>query len=59
MHRAAEAEGSRTVIVTLTPDGHELVERPVDRVLSREAELISRLTADSRPRRPSCSGSMT
>ncbi|MGH3918272.1 MAG: MarR family winged helix-turn-helix transcriptional regulator, partial [Pseudonocardiaceae bacterium] len=44
VERAVEAGGSRTVIVTLTPNGHELVEQLVDRVLGREAELISRLT---------------
>ncbi len=44
VQRAAGAEGSRSVIVTLTPAGHELVERLVDRVLGREAELISRLS---------------
>lgn len=43
--RTAGAEGSRAVLVTLTPAGHELVERLVDRVLGREAQLISRLTA--------------
>lgn len=45
VQRAAGAEGSRSVIVTLTPAGHALVERLVDRVLGREAELISHLTA--------------
>lgn len=34
--------------VTLTPTGHDLVERLVDRVLGREAELVSGLTDDQR-----------
>lgn len=33
----------RTVLVTLTPAGHDLVEATVDQVLTREAELISGL----------------
>ncbi|MGH3754673.1 MAG: hypothetical protein ACRDRP_18640 [Pseudonocardiaceae bacterium] len=32
VERAADAEGSRAVVVTLTPAGHDLVERLVDRV---------------------------
>ncbi len=48
VERAADAEGSRAVVVTLTPAGHDLVERLVDRVLGREAELISRLTPHQR-----------
>lgn len=44
--RAAGNEGSRAVVVTLTPAGHELVEQLVDRVLGREADLISHLTPD-------------
>lgn len=48
VERSAEAEGSRAVVVTLTPAGHELVERLVDGVLGREAELISRLTPHQR-----------
>lgn len=47
--RRSGAEGSRLVVVTLTPAGHELVERLVDRVLGREAELVSRLTPGNRP----------
>jgi DNA-binding MarR family transcriptional regulator len=37
---------SRTVTVTLTAEGHALVERLVDQVLGREAELISCLSAE-------------
>jgi DNA-binding MarR family transcriptional regulator len=44
VRRARSADGSRAVDVTLSPAGHDLVERLVDRVLGREAELISRLT---------------
>jgi DNA-binding MarR family transcriptional regulator len=46
VERSRGAAGSRTVIVTLTAAGHELVERLVDRVLGREAELISGLTPE-------------
>lgn len=44
--RASPRPGSRAVMVTLSPAGHELVERLVDLVLGREASLISRLTLD-------------
>lgn len=36
----------RTVLVTLTPAGHALVEATVDQVLHREAELITALTPE-------------
>jgi DNA-binding MarR family transcriptional regulator len=35
----------RSVQVTLTPGGHDLVERTVDQVLNREAELIGGLSS--------------
>ncbi|HTS98306.1 MAG TPA: MarR family transcriptional regulator [Streptosporangiaceae bacterium] len=41
--RAAAADGSRSVIVTLTAAGHALVERAVDQVLGREARLVRAL----------------
>ncbi|WP_280269850.1 MarR family winged helix-turn-helix transcriptional regulator [Nocardia wallacei] len=41
--RTTRTDGSRRVDVELTPAGHELVERLVDGVLGREAELVSRL----------------
>jgi DNA-binding MarR family transcriptional regulator len=41
-------EDGRMVVVSLTPGGHELVERTVDRVLTREAELVSSLGAEER-----------
>ena len=44
--RRASSAASRTVTVTLTPEGHALVERLVDRVLGREAELISCLSPE-------------
>ncbi|MFF7041877.1 MarR family winged helix-turn-helix transcriptional regulator [Streptomyces massasporeus] len=37
---------SRAVLVELTTAGHELVERTVDRVLAREAELLEGLGAE-------------
>lgn len=46
VERAPAEDESRTVTVTLTPEGHALVERLVDRVLGREAELVSYLTDD-------------
>lgn len=46
--RANAAEGSRTVTVSLTSAGHQLVEGLVDRVLGREADLVSRLTPEQR-----------
>ncbi|GLU47674.1 MarR family winged helix-turn-helix transcriptional regulator [Nocardiopsis ansamitocini] len=44
--RQPHDDGSRAVVVTLTPSGHELVERLVDEVLSREAALVAGLTPD-------------
>lgn len=38
----------RAVVVTLMPAGHALVERLVDRVLGREAELVASLSAADR-----------
>jgi DNA-binding MarR family transcriptional regulator len=46
VHRAGAGDGSRAVIVSLTPAGHAVVERLVDHVLRREAELISSLAAE-------------
>jgi DNA-binding MarR family transcriptional regulator len=39
---------SRAVLVELTSAGHELVERTVDRVLGREAQLLESLGPDRR-----------
>jgi len=46
VERARTSASPRGVTVTLTPDGHELVEELVDRVLGREAELVDCLTAE-------------
>ncbi|MGC7094275.1 MarR family winged helix-turn-helix transcriptional regulator [Amycolatopsis lurida] len=43
--RTTRADGSRKVDVELTEAGHAMVERLVDRVLGREAELVSSLTS--------------
>jgi DNA-binding MarR family transcriptional regulator len=40
--------GNRTVLVTLTDAGHATVERTVDQVLGREADLVGGLTPDQR-----------
>lgn len=42
--RRTETDGSRAVVVTLTPAGHDLIERTVDLVLTRESDLISSLS---------------
>lgn len=44
----ADDHSSRAVLVTLTPTGHALVERLVDRVLGREADLVEGLSAADR-----------
>lgn len=46
--RTSARDGSRAVIVTLTPAGHALVESLVDQVLHREGELISCLAPHQR-----------
>jgi len=48
VRRAPGATGRRTVLVSLTEDGHALVERSVDAVLGREAALVDGLSADER-----------
>ncbi|WP_410581116.1 MarR family winged helix-turn-helix transcriptional regulator [Amycolatopsis sp. lyj-108] len=47
VERHTEPPG-RSVYVTLTPAGHALVERTVDRVLERELELVSGLSDEQR-----------
>jgi DNA-binding MarR family transcriptional regulator len=42
--RRPASDGTRAVVVGLTPAGHDLVEQTVDAVLSRESELLSSLT---------------
>ncbi|GAB3950426.1 MarR family transcriptional regulator [Kribbella albertanoniae] len=46
--RHPDPDGTRAVVVTLTPAGHALIERSVDQVLTREAELVASLTPSSR-----------
>jgi DNA-binding MarR family transcriptional regulator len=46
--RTAGTTGRRTVLVTLTSEGHALIERSVDAVLGREAELVSSLSPPER-----------
>lgn len=46
VQRARASTSSRAVTVTLTRSGHALVEQLVDRVLGREAELVSSLTQE-------------
>ncbi|NEA32517.1 MarR family transcriptional regulator [Streptomyces sp. SID13031] len=48
VERRTENDGSRAVIVSLTDDGHALIERTVDQVLTRESELVSSLSAGER-----------
>jgi DNA-binding MarR family transcriptional regulator len=48
VRRRTERDGSRAVVVSLTKAGHDLVERTVDQVLTREAELVSSLEPDDR-----------
>jgi len=46
--RSAGGGPGRNVLVTMTSQGHELVERSVDIVLGREAQLVESLTQDER-----------
>jgi DNA-binding MarR family transcriptional regulator len=48
VRRTPGTTGRRTVIVTLTAQGHALIERSVDAVLGREATLISSLSERER-----------
>ncbi|QIT49267.1 MarR family transcriptional regulator [Streptomyces antibioticus] len=48
VRRAAGTTGRRSVEVSLTADGHALIEQSVDAVLGREATLVSDLSADER-----------
>ncbi|WP_171162299.1 MarR family winged helix-turn-helix transcriptional regulator [Streptomyces sp. I05A-00742] len=48
VRRAPGGTARRTVLVSLTADGHALIERSVDAVLGREAGLVSDLSADER-----------
>lgn len=46
--RRSADDGSRAVLVALTRAGHELTERTVDQVLTREAELVASLSPGGR-----------
>ncbi|UBI40998.1 MarR family transcriptional regulator [Streptomyces mobaraensis] len=46
--RTPGTTGRRAVLVTLTPEGHALIERSVDTVLGREATLVEGLTDTER-----------
>jgi DNA-binding MarR family transcriptional regulator len=48
VQRTAAGDGSRAVNVTMTRTGHALVERTVDQVLGREAELVRGIAAGER-----------
>ena len=46
--RSPAADGGRAVVVALTAAGHDLIERTVDQVLSREAQLVADLDPGQR-----------
>jgi DNA-binding MarR family transcriptional regulator len=46
--RRAAGDRSRAVVVSLTEAGHELIERTVDQVLTRESELVASLSSAAR-----------
>jgi DNA-binding MarR family transcriptional regulator len=46
--RSAGTAARHSVLVTLTPAGRELIERSVDAVLGREADLVASLSAQER-----------
>ena len=46
--RRTADDGSRAVLVTLTTAGHDLIERTVDQVLTRESELVASLSPTGR-----------
>jgi DNA-binding MarR family transcriptional regulator len=48
VQRSPEGGPSRSVVVTLTAAGHAVVERSVDQVLSREAQLVEGLSPAER-----------
>jgi len=48
VERAPGTTGRRTVLVSLTADGHALIERSVDAVLGREAALVDSLSPPER-----------
>ncbi|WP_065958007.1 MarR family winged helix-turn-helix transcriptional regulator [Streptomyces sparsogenes] len=48
VRRAPGGTGRRSVLVSLTDEGHALIERSVDEVLGREARLVAGLSAEER-----------
>jgi DNA-binding MarR family transcriptional regulator len=48
VERRTKTDGSRGVVVSLTKSGHDLIERTVDQVLTRESELVSSLSRTER-----------
>ena len=48
VERSAGTAARHSVLVTLTAAGHELIERSVDAVLGREADLVASLSTDER-----------
>lgn len=46
--RRTEGQGSRAVLVTLTDQGHALVEQTVEQVLTRESSLVASLSPTDR-----------
>ncbi|WP_282204807.1 MarR family winged helix-turn-helix transcriptional regulator [Kitasatospora fiedleri] len=48
VRRSPDPAGGRAVLVALTPDGHALIERSVDAVLGREADLVTGLSPAER-----------
>ncbi|MFF0343112.1 MarR family winged helix-turn-helix transcriptional regulator [Kribbella sp. NPDC004875] len=46
--RRSADDGTRAVLVTLTDLGHDLIERTVDQVLTRESELVASLSPAAR-----------
>jgi DNA-binding MarR family transcriptional regulator len=48
VRRTPRASGPRTVLVSLTPEGHALIERSVHQVLGREATLVNCLSGPER-----------
>ncbi|MCK2218719.1 MarR family transcriptional regulator [Actinomadura sp. ATCC 31491] len=48
IRRAPGGDGRRSVLVSLTEEGHALIERSVDQVLGREASLVAGLSEEER-----------
>ncbi|MER7247235.1 MarR family transcriptional regulator [Kribbella sp. NPDC000426] len=46
--RRSADDGTRAVLVALSPTGHDLIEQTVDQVLTRESELVASLSPTAR-----------